>query len=193
MYPDTDLPPQRITDQRVENIKLGVSEPFWEREVRYKKIGVPDDIIPELSVSKYAQLFSDVVSNGISPVTAAVVLVQYPKRLKKNGLDTGLLNEEIYRSLFQELREGRILREAIYPILENYLTAGNFIFITPACPTCITEEIEKSETMLSAIQFHDEKNRKVLKMSIIMSALRGRVEGNKIASLIDLNGVKNGI
>ena len=84
MYPDTDLPPKQIAPERIEKIKSWLPEQFWKRQQWYKKLEIPQDTIDELSISKYAELFKKAVTEWkVNPVTAAVILIQYPKRLRE--------------------------------------------------------------------------------------------------------------
>ncbi|MGB5529874.1 MAG: Glu-tRNA(Gln) amidotransferase subunit GatE, partial [Ignavibacteriaceae bacterium] len=86
MYPDTDLPPKQIAPERIEKIKSWLPEQFWRRQQWYKELNIPPDTIDELSISKYAELFKKAVSEWkINPVTVAVILIQYPKRLSRSG------------------------------------------------------------------------------------------------------------
>ena len=89
MYPDTDLPPKKITKEKIEKIKSWFPEQFWKRKEWYIKLGIPKDTIEEFSISKYAELFKKAVNEWkINPTTVAVVLIQYPKRLNKYGVTT---------------------------------------------------------------------------------------------------------
>jgi glutamyl-tRNA(Gln) amidotransferase subunit E len=186
MYPDTDLPPKRITAERIQQLKSTLAEPYWERETWYRSLGVPEDIIPELSISKYSDLFKDAVRKGISPVTASVAIIQYPKRLKKMKYDISRLNTDIFNSIFNALCEKKILREAIFPMLEIYLETGELLLLSPACPTCLNEEIDKCSVKINELKMYHRKNRKLLLMALVMNSLKGRVEGSKAASLIGL-------
>ena len=57
MYPDTDLPPKKITKEKIEQIKSWLPEQFWKRIEWYIKLGIPKDTIEELSVSKLCRTF----------------------------------------------------------------------------------------------------------------------------------------
>jgi hypothetical protein len=56
MYPDTDLPPVAITEERLERIEQGLPTPVWERSERYRKLGVPGETIPALCAPRWARL-----------------------------------------------------------------------------------------------------------------------------------------
>ncbi|MFA6571147.1 MAG: Glu-tRNA(Gln) amidotransferase subunit GatE, partial [Bacteroidota bacterium] len=48
MYPDTDLPPKKITDERIAEIRGQLPAPIWENEKWYRELGLPGDIIKPL-------------------------------------------------------------------------------------------------------------------------------------------------
>jgi glutamyl-tRNA(Gln) amidotransferase subunit E len=82
MYPDTDLPPRRITQEHLGRIAQRVPRPFWEREQWYRKLAVPEDLVSPLSISPHARLFETAVNEWhLPPTLTAVVLIQYPKRV----------------------------------------------------------------------------------------------------------------
>jgi glutamyl-tRNA(Gln) amidotransferase subunit E len=186
MYPDTDLPPKRITQERIALIKSNLTEAFWEREKLYRNLGVPEDIIGELAISKYSGLFTEFVSKGVPAKTVSVALVHYPKKLKKKRYDIKKLDENIFRNIFNALVEKKILREAVMPIMEIYLETGEYMEISPACPTSIQEEVEESLQKVKDMILYDNKNRNVLLMDMVMARLRGRVEGRQIAAQLGL-------
>lgn len=57
MYPDTDHPPVKITDERVEKCRAMAAEPLWEKQERWKKLGLHQEQIAALSLSPFAGLF----------------------------------------------------------------------------------------------------------------------------------------
>lgn len=188
MYPDTDLPPKKITAERINEIKNKLIEPFWDREKRYRSFGVPPDIISELSISKYASLFDEFAKKGISPVFLSVALIQFPKRLRKKGYDISKINSDILREIFNHLASGEIIREAVYPVLENYLNTGKAEIIKPASPTLIKEEFEKAGRRMKDIKLFNPENEKTILIDMIMKNLRGRIEGKSVAELVGKEG-----
>ncbi len=186
MYPDTDLPPKKIPAERIENTRLNLAEPFWEKENRYKNLNIPEDIISELSVSPFADLFDKLIQKGIAPVPAAIALIQYPKNLRRKGYDVSQLSGEVFVKIFEGLIGGEILREAVFYILKNYLETGNLELIKPACPTVINEIIKKETDEIGSTKLYNPKNRNIVLMNNVMTHLRGRAEGKIIADLIGL-------
>ncbi|MCK7485349.1 MAG: hypothetical protein MZU97_07160 [Bacillus subtilis] len=98
MYPDTDLPPRRITEERLERMRLTLPSDCWSRESAYRALGVPEDLVAPLAISPHVALFEELTRNGgVSPVFASVVLVRMVKELKRAGCATGTLTGEALR------------------------------------------------------------------------------------------------
>jgi len=64
MYPDTDSPPTRVTRERVERLSLGLPERPWQREARYRAVGVPVGTIHYLIRRGGAALVDRVVADA---------------------------------------------------------------------------------------------------------------------------------
>ncbi len=189
MYPDTDLPPKKITRERLGRIRETLPEFFWEREAWYRTLGIPADVIRPLAISRFAPLFEFLVKEWeISPVLASVALIQYAKRLRRWRLDPDLLAEEMIRDIFRAYREGLMSREAILYAMRRAIEDG-FFRIENLPPRCTKEEL--IETMHDAheelylIDLRDEANKPTLLMGSIMRRLRGRVDAETVASLVN--------
>ena len=125
MYPDTDLPPKRITAERLEAIRAGLPPRITEHEAWYRTIGVPADLVEYLSVSGQARLFETAVKEwGLKAVLAAVVLAQYPKRLRTKGLPVPLQGDGLWEAVLQAVREKKLYPEGILPLLERAVAEG---------------------------------------------------------------------
>jgi glutamyl-tRNA(Gln) amidotransferase subunit E len=188
MYPDTDLPPKNITEERIQNIRRWLPEHFWEREKWYKDLKIPTDTIEELSISPYANLFKKAVKEWkIDPVFTAVLLIQFPKRLKKKGYDIDILNEQILAEILSAYKEKAITREGILPLLENVIGLGIFydgLLPLPCTDNELVKVYETSITKLKQIKMHKLENQTEVLMGIVMHQLRGRVSGKDILHFI---------
>jgi glutamyl-tRNA(Gln) amidotransferase subunit E len=86
MYPDTDHPPIIITRERVDNNRRQVSEPLWEKQSRWKKIGLHEEQIKALSLSPTAEIFDRLVSNNkVNSKKAAHICTSLLIGLKRAG------------------------------------------------------------------------------------------------------------
>jgi glutamyl-tRNA(Gln) amidotransferase subunit E len=61
MYPDTDLPPLAITEERIQRIQAILPELPWARETRYRELGLRPDIARRLSIARERDLFDRIV------------------------------------------------------------------------------------------------------------------------------------
>ncbi len=187
MYPDTDLPPHEITEERIQTLRSSLPTQFWMREEKYKKLKVPADVLSELSISKFAAVFEDAVEKNIDPVFASVVLIQYPKRLKKEGVDISKINDDTFKQLFNFLAEGKIIKEAVYPLL--IISSSRQLTEKELPQICTLEEIKRtiseSVSEFNSLNISVTEKKKNVLMGIVMKRLRGRVEGKIVAANIN--------
>lgn len=188
MYPDTDLPPKRIPVERRERIKATLQPSILARERWYRELGVPEDIVEVLSVSPLAPLFEKLVKElDIAPKLAAIVLVQFPKRLKKKKLPAHLLKKRDFEILFEAFRERKIYRGGLLPYLEALLTSGKEAQeLLPPQPEAseIEAGIEEILDSLKDNKFPDEQSRERMALGLFMKKWRGRVDGTDAARKI---------
>jgi glutamyl-tRNA(Gln) amidotransferase subunit E len=187
MYPDTDLPPKRISEERIINLKQYIPEYFWEREKWYNELGLPEDIIRPLSISKYAMLFKKAVKEfKIDPVLAGVALIQYPKRLKRKHLDINKLSEENLSEVFKAHSEGLISREGILMYMGEIARTGSWDKenISPVSKTKLADSIKEAEYEVSILKVRNHEMEKRIVLSEAMKKLRGKIDGVKVYSKI---------
>lgn len=188
MYPDTDLPPKRIAADRIEKIKSRLPEQYWKRQKWYRELGIPPDTIDELSVSKFADLFKEAVTDWkIKPVTAAVILIQYPKRLKKSGYDIGIIDETLMSAVLKAYAEGRLTYDFILNALKLSIELGVFvdeIIPQPVSDKELENDINLAEEQMKKMKFVKEEKVFNIMMGILMSRLRGRISANLVAERI---------
>jgi glutamyl-tRNA(Gln) amidotransferase subunit E len=181
MYPDTDLPPKQVTEERLERIRRGIPVPIWTREAWYRELGLPADVVEPLAVSRQAGLFEILVKEWkIDPVAAAVALVQFRKRLKKEGWDGGAIGEEDLRRIFALYRDRRISRDGVLALMEKAARGEPLPGpgeIRPATEVEIYAQVQASEAALREMKIQNPDKRAHILMGLVMTALRGRVEG----------------
>ena len=188
MYPDTDLPPKKITEDRINKIKSWLPEQFWERQKWYKELAIPTDTIDELSISKYAVLFKKAVNEWrLNPTTVAVILIQYPKRLKKGIYNFGSIDEEILASILKAYADGKITYDFILTVMKTSAELG--MFVEEIIPQHVAfEELEKefilAEQQMEKMEFIKKKNAHSIMMGILMNKLRGRISAKDVAEKI---------
>ncbi|MFW5652425.1 MAG: Glu-tRNA(Gln) amidotransferase subunit GatE [Planctomycetota bacterium] len=126
MYPDTDLPPITVTEDRLTRIAGGLPRPYLEREERYRSLGLAEDIVKELTLSRFGNAFDRVLDEiKIDPRFPAVMLSQRMKALRRAGHDVSLISVDEAFAIFSLLAEGTLTKEAVPILLEQLAETAN--------------------------------------------------------------------
>lgn len=188
MYPDTDLPPTKITDARLNKLKQNIPVKFWVSEEWYKKLGIPADTIDELSISKFAPLFKLVVNEWkINPTLAAVSLIQFPKRLKKMNFDTSLITVEMMKDIFCAYKDGLLSRHGIFIAMQKAICKGKFypeLLPKPLLSKEIDEIINEVKNEVEQIKLLNDEKRIDILIGQTLNKIRMNVEGKIIKKKI---------
>jgi len=188
MYPDTDLPPTKITDTMLKKLRGNLPDKFWTSEAWYQNLGIPDDTINELSISKFSGLFKILVNElKIDPTLAAVALIQFPKRLKKLNYDVKLLTPEIMKDIFLAFKDGLLSRYGIFTVMQKSILKGKFypeLLPKPVTSSELDEIIYQSRNEIGKIKFFNEEKKNDLLLGITMNKVRINVEGKIVKEKI---------
>ena len=181
MYPDTDLPPKQIAPDRMAWIQAGLPPNILTREAWYREIGVPRDLIEQLSISSLAPLFDEAVRRrGIDPKLAALILVHYPRILKKKSVAFEAEAAVLLADVFQALQDERLYREGVLDLLERALTTGRPVaelLSEPIADEFLAREEARIAGLLTGRRFIDAPRRQRRAMGLLMGEWRGRTPG----------------
>jgi glutamyl-tRNA(Gln) amidotransferase subunit E len=188
MYPDTDLPPKQISDERRQSIRKNLPLDFWTREGNYRKLGVPEDLVQPLSVSRFAPLFDKVVNEWhMNPTLASVAFIQFPKRLKSRNLNASVLTEEIMNEIFMAVKDGGLSKDGIYTVMREAAVRGSFTpdLLPPVCePEELAAVVRSAVALLSVENVRHAAKKHEILMGKVMDKLRGRIEATAAAEFI---------
>ncbi|MCE1166293.1 MAG: hypothetical protein LWX07_12920, partial [Bacteroidetes bacterium] len=188
MYPDTDLPPKRITGDRIERIKATLPDYYWEREKWYRELNVPEDLIEPLAISKLAGLFRLAVTElGIDPKLAAKVLIQYPKRLRKMKVEFDTIDEEVMSALLRAYKQCLISKEGILIAMHDAVKYGMFDLDNlppPIDEKDVTHVIQYTYAELNRKSLHKNENIEKVLCGNVMNKVRGRVDGTFVSKAV---------
>jgi len=188
MYPDTDLPPRRITDEQLRRIGATVPHPFWTNQQWYRSLGVPDDLLMPLSYSSFAPIFEVAVKEWrISPTLAAVVLIQYPKRICRLLKKRVIFSAKTMKDILIAYKDGVFTKEGILPIMT--LIAGGVDFARQEFPPlCTLEELHSISSRIrdeiSSLALHNAGKRPEVFLGRVMESVRGRIDGSAVAGSV---------
>jgi glutamyl-tRNA(Gln) amidotransferase subunit E len=115
MYPETDIPPQPITDELIQRIRSNFPEPAEKKVARItKQYGLNEKLAKQLADSEYNFLFEDIARiNGVQASTVAAFLTETLKALKREGIQIEAVAESQIKSIFQAVGSGELAKEAL--------------------------------------------------------------------------------
>ncbi|HEY3296340.1 MAG TPA: Glu-tRNA(Gln) amidotransferase subunit GatE [bacterium] len=120
MYPDTDTPPTVISTGRVNRIREHLPATRWDQRKRLLDTGMSAVLAEQLVMSPYFGLYWKIEEDGRIPANrVARVLVQDIRSAKRRGGNPDKIPEDAWRKLFEHLRKGELLWEAV-PLLIQY-------------------------------------------------------------------------
>ncbi len=188
MYPDTDLPPVKITAERLAGIKNALPGHIWDREAAYRRAGLSGELAVLMSYSAYATAFEKVIADGrTAPGPVASILVRLPKLLRARRIDPAALSCGLVEAAFALLKEGALSREGVVDVLLKAAGTGRLPEVDrkPA-PTAdeIDKAINESEAAVSALGISDVRKKEQLLTGAAMDKLERRTDGAGVADKV---------
>ena len=190
MYPETDIPTVKVTNEEITEVKYKIpkswKESIKEVETNYQ---INEQLAEQIFDSDYFELFEQICSKKQnSPNYVASVLCSTITNLERQGLDSGLLDNEQIMNTFDLLQQGKINKESIEMIFEQIMSKkANDILqaLENASITQLTEE-ELDKILDNIIQNNADKiqqeQMRALSglMGIAMKEVRGKASGKII-------------
>ncbi len=191
MYPETDVPPVRVSRELLEEIARSLPRPLEELAGELsRKYGLSRQLAWELIDGELVEDFLSLVSTGVAPSFIASLLTEVTKDLRRQGVRVENVKTDAIRRYLELVAEGRTAKESARDVLV-YL-AGN--------PGSSVEEALESLGLLAppleeVERTVDELVREMLPklggrdpfgpiMGELMKRYRGRVDGAVLSRLL---------
>lgn len=188
MYPDTDLPPIRITQERYDSIKNNLPQSIWSRILTYKSMGLSEKLSEEIATSNFVDIFEKIVDElHIEPKFASFVLIDFVKRLKKENLDISVLSYNDFYNIFSAFSRGLLIKEGVLETIRTALRIGSYsenLIPKPCIDPELSTIINESMKSIKEITLNKSENHNEILMGIIMPKLRGRIRGKNVFDII---------
>ena len=115
MYPETDIPPQPITNELVTLVRANLPESADKKTARLiKQYGLNDKLAKQLLDSEYLEAFEEAAQkSGTASSTVAAFLTETVKSLKRDGIQTENVSDDQIRGIFAAVGSGELAKEAI--------------------------------------------------------------------------------
>jgi glutamyl-tRNA(Gln) amidotransferase subunit E len=198
MYPDTDLPPLAVPAERLKRIASSLPEYVWDREQRYRSMGLGEELVTALSRSPRADLFLRLVDElNCAPAFAGTVLCQRLKAFRRSGLAPERLADDEIFEVFEAHAAGRLAREGVVDVLarlsakqaetgSGHTAPSDFLAeYTPVTDAELARSVARTVRQLDRRRFDSADRLQRHTMGLLMRRLRGRVEGSKVARRLE--------
>ena len=115
MYPETDIPPQMITDKLMEKVRSNLPEPAEKKLARLiKQYGLNEKLGKQLVDSEYNNLFEATVKESeVAASTVAAFLTETTKALKREGIAVENVSDDQIKTIFKAVGSGELAKEAL--------------------------------------------------------------------------------
>lgn len=194
MYPETDIPPIPIDKSLLNSLSDKIPK-SWDDSIKILagKYSLNKKIAEQIFDSNYFTIFERIVASvKIEPTFVASKLTEDLVNLERQGFDVMLLTEDILMDVFKKLDAGIIAKESIVLIFEKILRkevktveeAITALGITSISDQQLNMEIDRIlEQNISIIRQKGINSRGML-MGRIMAIFRGKVDGQKINTVL---------
>jgi glutamyl-tRNA(Gln) amidotransferase subunit E len=190
MYPETDIPPVRISDHLLSELAGKVPLP-WDELVKAisAKYSLNSKLSNQLLDSDFMDLFDKLVATtGVNPTFAASKLTEDLTSLRRKGYDVSALTNDMILEVFTKLSQGQIAKESVIQIFEVVL-GGKASTVQEAISKVGAKSLSENE-LSSALDRIIDENIEVVKskglgalsavMGRAMAELRGKADGQRI-------------
>jgi glutamyl-tRNA(Gln) amidotransferase subunit E len=192
MYPETDVPPIRITPERLQQIQL--PEKPDEKYNRFiAQFNLNDEQATQLLGSGYDDVFERLAGcfPDMKNVILRIFLSTYPE-LEHEGLPTEEIDEQMVHDLLSGLSKSRYAKEAVPQILKGLLQNPTFS-LEEVIEHCGLQTIGKEELRKVIRSILEERKEFIHKrgndalgplMGVVMQQIRGKVDGKLVSKTL---------
>jgi len=144
LYPETDVPPVRISREWVEEIRKRLPEMPGKREKRLAEL-VGGELTKKIMLSENYPLFEKIVNElKVEPKLVAATLEETVVSLRREGIPVENLNDNKYLELFIEYKCGKFVKAAIPEIL-RYISRNSGESVSHAVDKLKLEKMSEKE------------------------------------------------
>jgi len=194
MYPETDIPPIQITEERLKELGSHLPElPEQKLERIAKTYELNQKLAKQILDSEHGELFETIVrESNVSPTMVAVFMTETMKALKRDGVDADKVSEEQIREIFRCINNGSLMKESISDITV-WLSKNEGKGVKEAINGLGLKAVSGDELEI-AIERAIADNKKLIQqrgeaslgilMGIIMKELRGKIDAAQASTVL---------
>ena len=194
MYPETDIPEVVVTEEWKRRVEKMLPVPWKEKVAGYsKRYSLSEEAALQLYDSDNSRIFETLAASlKLEPSVIASILVETPVRLAREGVDESRITTEALSSVLAAVDGGRFAKEAAIDVLRSIGKGDSQDVDEAVSKLGLTgmsdEELDKiiSGVLLRNKALIQEKGDRAFSvmMGEVMKLARGRVDGQKVSSLL---------
>ena len=194
MYPETDVPPVDIDEQRLHTIKTNLPETFAHRKARYKeRFGLNDELADKIARNINFSLFERIMElhGDISATLVVRTLTDTVVELTQEGTDVEALEDQHFVDIFKYLATNAFGKEAVPDILKFLVDKPELSVEKAIEEIGLSANMAEVEKLIEVIvhskkDFVQEKGTRAVGplMGVVMKELRGKVDGKIINRMV---------
>jgi glutamyl-tRNA(Gln) amidotransferase subunit E len=192
MYPETDVPPELVTEERLSSIRANLPEFPEQIEQRLiEKYGINKQQASQIVRQSHDELFARIADeHGLAAVAATMFLSTYTE-LEHDGLDPDAFADEDILEIFSLLKQNRFSKEAVPGLLREIAVGTG---IEAAIKKLGLEAVDSDEASGIIAKIVKEREEFVRSkgldaigplMGPVMGALRGKIDGKRANDLLE--------
>ncbi|MGQ9780759.1 MAG: Glu-tRNA(Gln) amidotransferase subunit GatE [Nitrososphaeria archaeon] len=203
MYPETDIPLIRVTDELLAESRKHVPMPWKEVLNSYMaRYGLSEKLAVQVLDSSYLPLFESICSNTrLSPTLIAVSLTESLVSLSREGIDISFLTDKRLSGVFDLIDSGVASKESLMDIM-RYM-CQNKVEAEAAASGLSLKAIDEDrlrsivsavvKSNIDLIEKQGDRSFGVL-MGKVMRQVRGKVDGSRVSAVLkeELDNVRAG-
>ncbi len=194
MYPETDVRPVKITDERLKRIKRNMPERLEKKEKRFiKEYGLSEELASQIVRSLQLDVFEEIIQKfEVSPTLVAATLQNTMISLHRDGIPIENILDTHLIEIFELQSSGNISSDAIPEILKH-LAEHPDSSVNEAIQQTGLEKVDTAEikTIIQELvqarsDFVRDQGERAIGglMGIAMNELRGKADGKIVKDLI---------
>jgi glutamyl-tRNA(Gln) amidotransferase subunit E len=119
MYPETDIPPIQITEDRLRELGSHLPElPEQKLERITREYELNQKLAKQILDSEHGELFETIVEESkVSPTMVAVLLTETLKALKRDDIQVDTVSQNQIREIFKCISSGNLMKESISDVI----------------------------------------------------------------------------
>ena len=191
MYPETDVPPTTITEERLQYTRDNMPEFPEQIEKRLvEQYGINAQQARQIVRQSNDELFERIAADKAMAPVAATMFLNIFSEMEHDGLDLGALTDARILEVFDLLKQGRFAKEALQPILREVAIGTK---PADAIGKLGLEAVDSDEAMAIIEGIVNERAEFVRSkgmgaigplMGPVMGALKGKLDGKQVNQLL---------